>query len=74
MSYQTLGSCVCSAVFPYQEQLRHNFLTLGLEKVLLSWRISTAMEMKQTSLNVGTRVLDFVTVYTDLGFSAVVSQ
>ena len=75
MMYQTLVSCACFAVFLYQEQLQHSPLTLDLEQVLLSWRTSTAMEMKQTSLNVDTEGLDFITVYTELGFSAVmVSQ
>ena len=51
--------------------------TLGLEQVLLSWTMSSAMEMKQTSLNVDTMGLEFTTVdpVKMLGFSAVlVSQ
>ena len=48
----TSFSCSCCAVFLNQEQLLHYFLTLDLEQALLSWSFSTAMEMKQTSVNV----------------------
>ena len=75
MKYQTSVSGACSAVFLHQEQLQHSPLTLDLELISLSWRTSTAMEMKQTSLSVSTTGLNFITVYTELGFSAVmVSQ
>ena len=69
--YQSLTREV---LFLCQEQLLHNFLTLGLEQVSLSWTMSTAMEVKQTLLNVDTMGLVFMTVdpVKTLGFSAVV--
>ena len=72
-------SCVvtCSPHIITQDQLQHSSLTLGLASILLSWVISPAMEMKQTSLNVGTMDLELATVnpLELLGFSAVlVSQ
>ena len=75
MCNKTSNSCLLMrTLFLHQEQLLHSPPTLGLEQVLSSWTMSTAMEMKQTSLSVDTMGLEFMTVYTVkmLGFSAVV--